>query len=80
MRNTLQKELPANFSKVTVLTLRERATNLMEAFLYTDARQPKQSGTEEEFKEKQLLFESLREKFSERELFKQAAIKAFWLQ
>ena len=48
----------------------------MEAFLYADARQCKQSGTEEEFKEKQLLLESLREKFSEREVSKQAAIEA----
>ena len=63
---TLQKELPAKFSKDTAQTLREHATNLMEAFLYADTRQHKQSGTEEEFEEKQLFLDSLREKFSER--------------
>ena len=58
---TLQKELPAKFSKFTAQTLREHATNLMKAFLYADARQHKQSGTEEEFEEKQLFLDSLRE-------------------
>ena len=73
---TLQKDLPAKFAKVTARTLRERATNLMEAFLNADTRQRKQSGTEEDFKEKQLLLESLRDKFEEREMFKQATAAA----
>ena len=54
----LQKELPAKFAKVIAGTLQERATNLMEAFLFANTRQHKQSGAEESIK-KQLLFESL---------------------
>ena len=52
---TLLKDFLAKFGKITVRTLRERATNLMEAFLSADVRQRKQSGTEEEFKEKEQL-------------------------
>ena len=74
--STLQKELPAKFATITARTLRERATNLMESFLNADAGQRKQSGTEEEFKVKQLLLESLRDIFCERELSKQAAVEA----
>ena len=73
---TLQKELPTKFAKVTARTLRERVTNLMEAFHKADSRQRKQSGTEEEFEEKQQLLESLRERFGEREMSKQAAVEA----
>ena len=73
---TLQKYVPAKFAKVSARTLRERANNLMEAFLNADTRQRKQSGTEEEFKEKQLLLESLHDRFEEREMSKQAAAAA----
>ena len=52
---TLQKDLPGKLAKVTVRTLRERVANLIEAFLNADTRQRKQSGTEEEFKEKEQL-------------------------
>ena len=60
---TLQKDLPGKLAKVTVRTLRERATNLIEAFLNADTRQWKQGGTEEEFNEKEQLLESLRNRF-----------------
>ena len=56
--------------------LREHATNLMEAFLSADARQCKQSGTEEQIKEKEQLLEILCEKFTKRSLAKQAAAAA----
>lgn len=52
---TLLKDFLAKFGKITARTLRERATNLMEAFLSADVRQRKQSSTEEEFKEKEQL-------------------------
>ena len=71
---TLQKDFPMKF--VTARTLREHATSLMEAFLSADARQHKQSGTEEEFREKEQLLESLREKFEERDMTKHAAAAA----
>ena len=74
--STLQKDFPAKCAKVTVRTLREHAINLMEAFLSAHARQRKQSGTEEQIKEKEQLHESLREKFTERNLAKQAAAAA----
>ena len=70
---TLQKDFPTKFAKVTARTLRERATNLLEASLSADARQRKQSGTEKEFREKEQLLESLREKFAERDMAKHAA-------
>ena len=73
---TLQKDFPTKFAKVTAQTLRERVTNLMEAFLSTDARQRKQSGTEEEFREREQLLESLREKIAERDMAKHNAAAA----
>ena len=73
---TLQKDFPTKFAKVTARTLRERATNLLEASLSADARQRKQSGTEKEFREKEQLLESLREKFEERDMTKHAAAAA----
>jgi hypothetical protein len=48
----------------------------MEAFLKADTKQRKQSGTEEEFKEKEELMESLREKFAKRYSQKQASLSA----
>ena len=72
----LMEEFPEKFGKITARFLRERATNLMEAFLKADTKQRKQSGTEEEFKEKEELMESLREKFAKRDSQKQASLSA----
>ena len=49
--STLQRDCLAKFAKVTAQTVREDATNLMEAFLSADTRQHKQNGTEDKFKE-----------------------------
>ena len=49
---------------------------LMETFVNADTRQRKQSGTEEEFKAKQLLLESLHDRFEEIKMSKQAAAAA----
>ena len=70
---TLQKDFPTKFA---AQTLRKSVTNLMEAFLSADTRQRKQSGTEKEFREREQLLESHREKFAERDMAKHAAAAA----
>ena len=74
--SNLMEEFPDRFSKITARFLRERATNLMEAFLKADTKQRKQSGTEEDFKEKEELLESLRDRFAKKEHMKQASLSA----
>ena len=70
------EEFSDRLSKITAHFLRERATNLMEAFLKADTKQRKQSGTEEDFKEKEELLESLRDWFAKKEHMKQASLSA----
>ena len=72
----LQQAFPDKFARVTARTRRERAQNLMDVYVKEDNRQRKQSGVETDFKEKEGLLESLREKFAEREMSKQAAASA----
>ena len=74
--SNLMEEFPDKFGKITSRFLRERATNLMEAFLKADTKQCKQSGTEEDFKEKEELLESLRDKFAKKDSQKQASLSA----
>ena len=71
----LMEDFPDRFSKITAHFLRERATNLMEAFLKADTKQQKQSGTEKDFKEKEELLESLKDRFA-KEHMKQASLSA----
>jgi hypothetical protein len=58
---TLQKEFPQKFGKMNAHTLRERDQykTKWNCFIKSDAKQRKQSGTEDEFKEKGELLESL---------------------
>ena len=48
----------------------------MEMFLKADTKQCKQSGTEEDFKEKEELMDSLRDKFAKKDSQKQASLSA----
>ena len=54
--SALQAEFPQKFRKITARTLRERAHNLMDSFVKSDAKQRKQSGTEEELQGKGAAF------------------------
>ena len=49
--------------------------NLMDNFVKSDAKQRKQSGTEEEFKKKEQLLESLQGRFMEKDQRQAAKIK-----
>ena len=46
--------------------------NLMDSFIKSDAKQMKQSGTEDQFKEKQQLLESLRNRYTEKDVQQKA--------
>jgi hypothetical protein len=48
----------------------------MEAFLKADTKQQKQSGTKEDFKKKEELLESLRDRFAKKEHLKLASLSA----